>query len=63
MKESVIPFLTVLYNSKTYHDQLPNKKNKKQIEDKWVLSKLNSLIKNVTKELGLLSTHLSSICS
>jgi len=51
MKESVIPFLTVLYNSKTYHDQLPSVKVKKQIEDRWIISRLNSLIKDVTKEL------------
>ncbi len=51
MRESVIPFLTVLYNINKYHNQLENKKNKKRIEDKWILSRLNSVIKNVTKSL------------
>lgn len=51
MKESVIPFLNVLYNTKTFYEQLPNNKNKNNIEDKWILSKLNSLINEMTKEL------------
>jgi isoleucyl-tRNA synthetase len=51
MKESVIPFLTILYNSFNYYKQLENKKNKKRIEDEWILSKLNSTIKKVTEEL------------
>jgi len=51
MKEQVIPFLTMLFNSHKYYLQLENKKNKKQIEDKWILSKLNSLIKEVTQDL------------
>jgi len=58
MKEISIPFLTVFYNTDNYYHQLENKKNKKQIEDKWILSKLNSLIEDVTKDLEnyLLST-------
>jgi isoleucyl-tRNA synthetase len=51
MKESVLPFLNVLYNTNKYHFQLENKKNSKRIEDKWILSKLNSLIEEVTKDL------------
>ncbi len=51
MKESVIPFLNVLYNTNRYYNQLSDKKLKKQIEDKWILSRLNSLIKKVTKSL------------
>jgi len=51
MKEISIPFLTVFYNTDNYYHQLENKKNKKQIEDKWILSKLNSLIEDVTKDL------------
>jgi isoleucyl-tRNA synthetase len=51
MKESVIPFLTVLYNIENYYNQLENKKNKKQIEDKWILSRLNSTILKVTEGL------------
>ena len=51
MKESVIPFLTVLYNCHTYYNQLSDKKSSTKIEDKWILSKLNILIEEVTKDL------------
>lgn len=66
MLESVIPFLTILYNCNNYYKQLENKKLKTQtdshkfglhrpsvanVEDKWILSKLNSTIESVTKAL------------
>lgn len=51
MKESVIPFLTVLYNCDTYYRQLEKKKPKIKIEDKWILSRLNSVINEVTQGL------------
>jgi len=51
MKESVIPLLNVLYNTNKYYNQLPNKKCKKQIEDKWILSRLNSVIEKTTESL------------
>ncbi len=51
MKESVIPFLTVLYNCNSYYNQLENKKLLMKTEDRWILSKLNTLIKEVTEEL------------
>jgi isoleucyl-tRNA synthetase len=51
MKESVLPFLNILYNTNRYYEQLGNKKNKNQIEDKWILSRLNSTIETVTKGL------------
>ena len=51
MRESVIPFLTILYNSYEYYKQLENKKNKIRLEDKWTLSRLNTVIEKVTKEL------------
>ncbi len=51
MKESVIPFLTVLHNCNKYYNQLEKNKCKIKIEDKWILSKLNSLIEAVTKDL------------
>ncbi|MEM3116630.1 MAG: isoleucine--tRNA ligase [Candidatus Pacearchaeota archaeon] len=59
MKESVIPFLIILYNINNYYVQLENKKlKKKRIEDKWILSKLNSLINEVTNELEKFSISL-----
>ena len=51
MNESVIPFLNVLYNCSNYYLQLENKKNKLNLEDKWILSRMNSLIEEVTGEL------------
>jgi len=51
MRESIIPFLTVLYNCNTYYNQLENKKALMKIEDKWILSKLNILIDEVAKDL------------
>ncbi len=52
MKESVIPFLTILYNCNNFYSQLQKNKCFMKIEDKWILSKLNSLIKEVTNELN-----------
>ncbi len=52
MKELVIPFLTVLYNCNKYYHQLEDKKNSNKIEDKWILSRLNSTIEKVTNELN-----------
>jgi isoleucyl-tRNA synthetase len=57
VREYVLPFLTVLYNSKSYYDQLDNKKTKLQVEDKWIISKLNSLIEGVTKDLEEYKLH------
>jgi isoleucyl-tRNA synthetase len=51
MNESVIPFLNVFYNCYNYYNQLENKKNKESIEDKWILSRLNTLIEEVTNSL------------
>jgi isoleucyl-tRNA synthetase len=51
MKESVLPFLIVLYNCNHYYNQLEKKRLKKTIEDEWIISKLNLLIKDVTEGL------------
>ncbi|MEK6760513.1 MAG: class I tRNA ligase family protein, partial [Nanoarchaeota archaeon] len=62
MMESVIPFLTILYNCNNYYNQLdrlgdtpfakpPKKKMEKSVEDSWILSRLNSTIKEVTSDL------------
>lgn len=57
MKEQVLGFLNVLYNCESYYNQLEEIKNKNKIEDKWILSKLNSLIKEVTKDLEKFDTN------
>jgi isoleucyl-tRNA synthetase len=51
MKESVLPFLTVIYNCKTFYEQSEKEKYKKQIEDEWILSRLNTTILETTKNL------------
>ncbi len=55
MLESVIPFLTILHNCNNYYKQL-EKQNRGsappiKVEDKWILSRLNSVIKNATEHL------------
>lgn len=52
MKENVLGFLNVLYNCTSYYNQLNQKKCSKRIEDKWILSKLNNLIKEVSLNLN-----------
>lgn len=52
MKESVLGFLNVLYNCHSYYNQLDLKKSSGKIEDKWILSKLNNLIKEVSNYLN-----------
>jgi len=52
MKEEVIPLLNVLYNCCNYYKQLENKKVKLQIEDQWILSRLNSVIEESTEGLN-----------
>jgi len=52
MKENVLGFLNVLYNCTSYYNQLGSKKVSKRVEDKWILSKLNNLIKGVSLDLN-----------
>ncbi len=51
MRESVLPFLTVLDNTHRYYGQLNEHKCSMKIEDKWILSRLNTVIENCTKHL------------
>jgi isoleucyl-tRNA synthetase len=52
MKENVLGFLNVLYNCHSYYNQLDAGKYSERIEDKWILSKLNNLIKEVSNDLN-----------
>jgi isoleucyl-tRNA synthetase len=52
MKENVLGFLNVLYNCNSYYNQLDSKKCSNKIEDKWIISKLNNLIKEVSSDLN-----------
>jgi isoleucyl-tRNA synthetase len=52
VKETVSPFLNILWNTFQYYKQLNNPgKGKQEIEDKWILSRLNSLDKETTENL------------
>ncbi|MBT4165554.1 isoleucine--tRNA ligase [archaeon] len=58
MKESVLPFLSVLENCYKFYLQKENKKlQEPKIEDKWILSKLNNLIINTEKSLDTYEIH------
>jgi isoleucyl-tRNA synthetase len=52
VKKEIIPFLNVLWNTSQFYKQINNeKKAEKRIEDKWILSRLNSVIKETTLQL------------
>ncbi len=63
MKENVLPFLNVLYNINRYYNQIPKNETQlsdtKKIEDLWIISRVNSLIKEVTKNLENYSLYSS----
>ena len=52
VKQDVLPFLNILWNTDQFYKQLDaNEKAKINIEDRWILSKLNSTIKETTEAL------------
>jgi len=57
VREAVLPFLNVLSNVKTFYNQSvgissdSKGSRRRKIEDKWIISKLNSMIKEVTENL------------
>jgi len=52
VKQEVLPFLNVLWNAFQYYKQINNRESGKiKIEDKWIISRLNSLIKQSTEYL------------
>ena len=61
--EAVMPFLNILWNcyvfSKEYlkDKKIPAKKPELQIEDKWILSRTNTLVEQVTKSLEKQNYH------
>lgn len=51
-KQDVMPFLEFLWNTYQYYRQLKNEnKAEEKVEDKWIISKLNSLVSDVTNDL------------
>ena len=52
-KKEIMPFLNVLWNTCQFYSQLDNKeKAEENVEDKWIISRLNSVIKECTEGLG-----------
>ncbi|HRZ85560.1 MAG TPA: isoleucine--tRNA ligase [Candidatus Paceibacterota bacterium] len=52
IKKEILPFLNVLWNINQFYSQLNNsEKVEVRIEDKWILSRLNSVIKESTESL------------
>jgi len=52
VKKETLPFLNVLWNTCQFYKQLDNKeKSQTRIEDRWILSRLNSTIKESTQAL------------
>ncbi len=59
VKENVFPLLTILWNCCLFTKGLRKnvKAGKLEIEDKWILSRLNSLVKNLTAEFEKHNYH------
>ncbi|MBI4116412.1 isoleucine--tRNA ligase [Candidatus Pacearchaeota archaeon] len=52
VKQEVLPFLNILWNTSQFYKQFnANERAKINIEDKWILSRLNSTIKETTEAL------------
>lgn len=52
VKEDIVPFLNVLWNTHQFYLQLnSSEKAVEKVEDKWILSRLNSVIKETTNFL------------
>ncbi len=52
VKKEIIPFLNVLWNTFQFYKQINNtEKAEERIEDKWIMSRLNSIVKESTQAL------------
>ena len=52
VKKEVVPFLNILWNTYQFYNQIDNKeKAENKIEDEWIISRLNSVIKESTQGL------------
>jgi len=52
VKKDILPFFNVLWNINQFYGQINNAgKAEEKIEDKWILSRLNSVIREVTENL------------
>jgi isoleucyl-tRNA synthetase len=52
VKKDVAPFLNILLNTFQFYKQIDNpESSKNRIEDKWIISRLNSVIKEATENL------------
>jgi len=61
IRESVLPFLTILYNCSVFSKDSCKeiKKPKLAAEDEWIISRMNSLVKNFTEELEKNNYHIN----
>ncbi len=59
VKESILPFLRILWNVYIYTSNLKQKPDSKnlELEDKWLISRTNTLIKEVTESLEKHNYH------
>ncbi len=63
VNESVMPMLNILYNTCSYSKEylkdkkIPIKEPKLNIEDEWIISKINNLVKTVSNELEKHNYH------
>ena len=58
VNQQVMPFLTILWNSYQYSKNISStKKPELQIEDKWILSRINTLVNEITQELEKHNYH------
>ncbi|MBS3160361.1 isoleucine--tRNA ligase [Candidatus Woesearchaeota archaeon] len=58
INQQVTPFLTILWNSYQYSKNLKaTNKPRLQLEDEWIISRINTLINNITEELEKQNYH------
>ncbi|MBU3912883.1 MAG: isoleucine--tRNA ligase [Nanoarchaeota archaeon] len=53
VREEVLPFLNVLWNTYQFYQQIENSgAGKERIEDRWIISRMNSVLKEATENLN-----------
>ncbi|MBR9682264.1 MAG: isoleucine--tRNA ligase [Candidatus Aenigmarchaeota archaeon] len=63
VEENVRPFMTILWNSYKYYDQFSNRTEEKKpkelnIEDKWILSRTNTLVNKIEENIEKHEYHI-----
>ncbi len=53
VKQDIFPFLNILWNTYQFYNQINNsEKSEEKIEDKWIISRLHSVIEEATENLN-----------